>query len=89
MNPDFILTDKGYTGCLKDFQVEKNGFLSFFEACRKCSHKFKDKCPELMPERVFKNSEYAQEIPQTKPPDNPIAPRERAAQPSRDTRKTN
>ena len=34
-------------------------------------------------------SEYHQEIPQSQTTDNPVAPRGRAAQPSRDTRKTN
>ena len=34
-------------------------------------------------------SEYDQEIPQSQTADNPVAPPERAAQPSRDTRKTN
>ena len=34
-------------------------------------------------------SEYDQEIPQSQTEDNPVAPRGRAAQPSRDTRKTN
>ena len=34
-------------------------------------------------------SEYDQEIPQSQTVDNPVAPRRRAAQPSRDTRKTN
>ena len=34
-------------------------------------------------------SEYDQEIPQSQTADNPVAPQERAAQPSRDTRKTN
>ena len=34
-------------------------------------------------------SEYDQEIPQSLTADNPVAPRGRAAQPSRDTRKTN
>ena len=37
----------------------------------------------------YKNSEYDQEIPQSQIADNPLAPRGRAAQPSRDTRKTN
>ena len=36
-----------------------------------------------------KNSEYDQEIPQSQTADNPVASRGRAAQPSRDTRKTN
>ena len=34
-------------------------------------------------------SEYDQEIPQSPTTDNPVAPRGRAALPSRDTRKTN
>ena len=34
-------------------------------------------------------NEYDQEIPQSQTADNPVAPRERAAQPSQDTRKTN
>ena len=34
-------------------------------------------------------SEYDREIPQSQTADNPEAPRGRAAQPSRDTRKTN
>ena len=38
---------------------------------------------------LLKNSEYDQEIPQSPTADNPVAPRGRAAQPSRDTRKTN
>ena len=36
-----------------------------------------------------KISEYDQEIPQSQTADNPVAPGGRAAQPSRDTRKTN
>ena len=34
-------------------------------------------------------SEYDREIPQSQTGDNPVPPRGRAAQPSRDTRKTN
>ena len=34
-------------------------------------------------------SEYEQKIPQSQTADNPMAPRGRAAQPSRDTRETN
>ena len=34
-------------------------------------------------------SEYDQEIPHSQTADNPVAPRGRAAKPSRDTRKTN
>ena len=41
------------------------------------------------PRRDKKVSEYDQEIPQPQTADNPEAPRGRAAQPSRDTRKTN
>ena len=37
----------------------------------------------------LKNSEYDQEMPQSQTTDNPMASRGRAAQPSRDTRKTN
>ena len=47
-------------------------------------------------EKVFKITQYAkivneydQEIPQLQTADNPVAPLGRAAQPSRDTRKTN
>ena len=36
-----------------------------------------------------KVNEYDQEIPQSQTADNPVASRGRAAQPSRDTRKTN
>ena len=38
---------------------------------------------------LYKNSKYDQEIPQSQTTDNPMAPRGRATQPSRDTRKTN
>ena len=38
---------------------------------------------------LLRNSEYDQEIPQSQTADYPVAPRGRAAQPSRDTRKTN
>ena len=38
---------------------------------------------------LLKKSEYNQEIPQSQTADNPMAPRERATQPSRDTWKTN
>ena len=41
------------------------------------------------PSFTLKNSEYDQEIPQSQTADNSVAPRGRAAQPSRDTRKTN
>ena len=41
---------------------------------------------QLVPKIV---SKYDQEIPQSQTADNPVAPRGRAAQPSRDTRKTN
>ena len=34
-------------------------------------------------------SEYDQEVPQSQTAENPVAPRGRAAQPARDTRKTN
>ena len=38
---------------------------------------------------AFRNSEYDQEIPQSQTADNSLAPPGRAAQTSRDTRKTN
>ena len=38
---------------------------------------------------VRENSEYDHEIPQSQTVYNPVAPRGRATQPSRDTRKTN
>ena len=44
---------------------------------------------EIMKEVAKIVSEYDQEIPQSQTADNPMAPRGRAAQPSRDTRKTN
>ena len=37
----------------------------------------------------LKISEYDQEIPQSQTADKPMAPRERATQPSQETRKTN
>ena len=43
----------------------------------------------LFSESQKKVSEYDQEIPQSQTADYPVAPRGRAAQPSRDTRKTN
>ena len=43
--------------------------------------------PPMFDEKIV--SEYDQEIPQSQTADNPVAPRGRAAQPSRDTRKTN
>ena len=46
--------------------------------------------PFLGPERKAEIvSEYDQEIPQSQTVYNPMPPRGRAAQPSRDTRKTN
>ena len=49
-----------------------------------------------MPKELYKFSlvtkivsEYDQEIPQSQTADNPVAPHGRAAQPSRDNRKTN
>ena len=47
----------------------------------------KAKCKNKIYSKIV--SEYDQEIPQTQTSDNPVAPRGRAAQPSRDTRKTN
>ena len=41
------------------------------------------------PAKPHQNSEYDQEIPQSQTADKPMAPRGRATQQSRDTRKTN
>ena len=46
-------------------------------------------CRQVLCMVELKNSEYDQEIPQSQTADNPEAPRGRATQPSRDTRKTN
>ena len=45
--------------------------------------------PPSLREETLKSSKYDQEIPQSQTADNPMVPRGRAAQPSRDTRKTN
>ena len=57
---------------------------------------FSARCDTALESRNFcglgyleKVSEHDQEIPQSQTADNPVAPRGRAAQPSRDTRKTN
>ena len=52
---------------------------SFGKECKRQCHE----------DAAVKNSEYDQEIPQSQTADYPVAPRGRAAQPSRDTRKTN
>ena len=48
-----------------------------------------DRSPNTFSAYVKIVSEYDQEMPQSQTADNPVAPRGRAAQPSRDTRKTN
>ena len=55
---------------------------------------FKKNNPYFFPTFLWKGtwkivSEYDQEIPQSQTADNPVTPQGRAAQPSRDTRKTN
>ena len=54
---------------------------------------FSSHCRLIYPLHLFLTSkivsEYDQEIPQSQTADNPVEPRGRAAQPSRDTRKTN
>ena len=52
----------------------------------KDKHKLRWVQPNLTLTKIV--SEYDQEIPQSQTADNPIAPRGRATQPSRDTRKT-
>ena len=56
---------------------------SYFQTFHKCL------CGNLAYNSEKKVSEYDQEIPQSQTADNPMAPRGRATQPSRDTRKTN
>ena len=46
-------------------------------------------CLQLLCKTLKIVNEYDQEIPQSQTAENPVAPRGRAAQPSRDTRKTN
>ena len=51
-----------------------------------------DRNAHISPKQVLNSkiaSEYDQEIPQSQTADNPMAPRGRAPQPSRDSRKTN
>ena len=59
-------------------KTKKISFKSFFLYNLKLS--------QNTPKKV---SEYDQEIPQSQTADNPVAPQGRAAQPSRDIRKTN
>ena len=60
-----------------------------FEPHRRHSVMSFNKTHNINPYLVEIVSEYDQEIPQSQPADNPVAPRERAAQPSQDTGKTN
>ena len=56
---------------------------------RDCTIPVKREIYRAIARLAMKNSEYDQEIPQSQTADNPVASRGRAAQPSRDTRKTN
>ena len=67
--------------CVKAFDVRHDA--NAIENARKAERTF------LTPFTTKIVSEYDQEIPQSQTADNPVAPRGRAAQPSRDTRKTN
>ena len=76
----FIWRELGGTGTVCLFQFTNcvyitNNVNSNIQLCNTCNY--------------VKNSKYDQEIPQSQTADNPVAPRGRAAQPSRDTRKTN
>ena len=89
-------TGKGLTSWLS-FVVSDYDFVTFsLVSCVRCGtwlYRFLIFAPLLTLSRdlhrVWKVSEYNQEIPQSQTADNPVAPRGRAAQPSRDTRKTN
>ena len=65
----------GYTIFLQQFSVEH---LAMHKHSHQGTHIIE---PKLV-------SEYDQEIPQSQTADNPMTPRGRAAQPSRDTRKS-
>ena len=56
--------------------------------CILCNVEVEDKMHFLLKSSKIV-SEYDQEIPQSQTTDNPMAPRGRATQPSRDTRRTN
>ena len=66
----------------KDMSGHKNSDLYIEEIEAAISSLNNNSAPKIV-------SEYDQEIPQSQIADNPVAPRGRAAQPSRDTRKTN
>ena len=59
-NSEFISAGRSFKGTLGDFKGEsENGFLSFLrlvgcEYFKKCQYEFKDPCPDLQPESVFK-----------------------------------
>ena len=61
---------------------KKNMLIMHIKLNHKCSYMV----PNVLPTKIV--SEYDQEIPQSQAADNPVAPRGRGAQPSRDTRKT-
>ena len=62
----------------------KNCFKDWSQSIEPSQSEWSSHCI-LVPKIV---SEYDQEIPQSQTADNPVAPLGRAAQPSRDTRKT-
>ena len=64
-------------------------YLHLFISNDIVSTKIYDKRDDSILKLSKKVSEYDQEIPQSQTADNSVAPRGRAAQPSRDTRKTN
>ena len=73
------------------FLVEKYIFTIFAYELFKVKMKKMQIIPEIyLGQNTSKIvNEYDQEIPQSQAADNPVAPRGRAAQPSRDNRKTN
>ena len=80
-----IQEDPSFPSSVEDVPFEHSGNITFPNECTLSNY-----VPLIMfkpPTRIV--SEYDQEIPQSQTADNPVAPRGRAAQPSRDTRKTN
>ena len=63
--------------------------LNVYKVSERLQNNVSLKNSKIFYEKCIKNSEYDQEIPQSQTADNPVASRGRAAQPSRDTRKTN
>ena len=64
-----------------------NPFQTIIKRYKRVGYNMRQSACLIVSQKIV--SEYDQEIPQAQTADNPVAPRGRAAQPSRDTRKTN